>query len=71
MNLAYKNGYYHVPVVKKLQFTYCVCKVDEFWKSAVDRANTNEPSRGKNQQCGFRTGPTQTGLYKHRKELEA
>ena len=23
------------------------------------------------QQCGFRTGPTQTGLYKHRKELEA
>ena len=24
-----------------------------------------------NQQCGFRTGPTQTGLYKHRKELEA
>ena len=24
-----------------------------------------------NQQCGFRTGPTQTDLYKHRKELEA
>ena len=24
-----------------------------------------------NQQCGFRTGPTQTGLYSHRKELEA
>ena len=24
-----------------------------------------------NQQCGFRTGPTQTGLYKRRKELEA
>ena len=24
-----------------------------------------------NQQCGFRTGPTQTGLHKHRKELEA
>ena len=24
-----------------------------------------------NQQCGFQTGPTQTGLYKHRKELEA
>ena len=24
-----------------------------------------------NQQCGFRTGLTQTGLYKHRKELEA
>ena len=23
-----------------------------------------------NQQCGFRTGLTQTGLYKHRKELE-
>ena len=24
-----------------------------------------------NQQCGFRTGVTQTDLYKHRKELEA
>ena len=24
-----------------------------------------------NQQCGFRTGWTQTGLYKHRKELKA
>ena len=24
-----------------------------------------------NQQCGFQTGPTQTGLYKHRKMLEA
>ena len=24
-----------------------------------------------NQQCCFRTGLTQTGLYKHRKELEA
>ena len=24
-----------------------------------------------NQQCGFRTGLTQTGLYKHRKDLEA
>ena len=29
-----------------------------------------EPFRGK-QQCGFRTGPTQTDLYSHRKELEA
>ena len=25
----------------------------------------------KNQQCGFRTGPTQTVLYKHRSRLEA
>ena len=24
-----------------------------------------------NQQCGFRTGRTQIGLYKHRQELEA
>ena len=24
-----------------------------------------------NKQCGFRTGLTQTSLYKHRKELEA
>ena len=24
-----------------------------------------------NQQCGFRTGPTQTDLYSHREELEA
>ena len=29
-----------------------------------------EPPRGENQQCGFQTGATQTGLYKHRKELE-
>ena len=26
---------------------------------------------GVNQHCGFRTGPTQTGLYKHRRWLEA
>ena len=31
-----------------------------------------EPPRGKtNNICGFRTGPIQTELYKHRKELEA
>ena len=24
-----------------------------------------------NQQCGFRTGPTKTGLYSHRRWLEA
>ena len=24
-----------------------------------------------NQQCGFRTGPTQTVQYKHRRQLEA
>ena len=27
----------------------------------------NEPPRGENQQFGFRTGPTQTDLNKHRK----
>ena len=30
-----------------------------------------EPPHGKNQQCGFRTGLTQTGLYRHRSWLEA
>ena len=28
-------------------------------------------AQSENQQCGFRTGPTQTDLYKHIKELEA
>ena len=27
--------------------------------------------KNENQQFGFRPGPTQTDLYKHRKELEA
>ena len=31
----------------------------------------NEPRREKTGLRGFRTGPTQTGLYKLRKELEA
>ena len=31
----------------------------------------NAAASWENQQCGFRTGPTQTGLYKRRKELEA
>ena len=30
-----------------------------------------EPRREKTGLRGFRPGPTQTGLYKHRKELEA
>ena len=33
--------------------------------------NTNEPRREKTGLRGFRPGPTQTGLYKLRKELEA
>ena len=33
--------------------------------------NTYEPRREKTGLRGFRTGPTQTGLYKLRKELEA
>ena len=32
---------------------------------------TNEPRREKTGLRGFRPGPTQTGLYKLRKELEA
>ena len=46
------------------------------------KVHKNEPDTKVNQvihkmsrlvgkQCGFRTGPTQTGLYKHGKELEA
>ena len=31
----------------------------------------NEPRREKTGLRGFRPGPTQTGLYKLRKELEA
>ena len=42
-----------------------------FLSSCLPIWSTNEPSRGENQQCGFRTGPTQTGLYKHRSRLEA
>ena len=26
-----------------------------------------ELPRGENQQCGFQTGPTQIGLYKHKR----
>ena len=33
-------------------------------------AGSYEPPRGKNQQYGFRTGPTQTGLYSYRSRLE-
>ena len=35
-------------------------KVSPYWATSWE-----------NQQCGFWTGPTQTALYKHRKELEA
>ena len=35
------------------------------------RNESFEPPRGKNQQCGFRPGPTQTDLYSHSKELGA
>ena len=35
------------------------------------RRLTNEPRREKTGLRGFRPGPTQTGLYKLRKELEA
>ena len=41
--------------------------------NATDHAITpiNEPRREKTGLRGFRPGPTQTGLYKLRKELEA
>ena len=32
---------------------------------------SNEPVREKTNNLGFRPGPTQTGLYSHRKRLEA
>ena len=32
---------------------------------------TNEPVRDKTSNLGFRPGPTQTGLYSHRRSLEA
>ena len=35
------------------------------------KENNIRAASWENQQCGFRTGPTQTGLYKRRKELEA
>ena len=39
---------------------------------AVDRIYVlNEPSREKTDNLRFRTGQTQTGLYSHRRRLEA
>ena len=39
--------------------------------STEDTKMENEPRREKTGLRGFRPGPTQTGLYKLRKELEA
>ena len=39
--------------------------------SQPDSPETIEPRREKTGLRGFRPGPTQTGLYKLRKELEA
>ena len=42
------------------------------WSSVdVTLRSTFEPRREKTGLRGFRPGPTQTDLYKHRKELEA
>ena len=40
-------------------------------KCYPDNNTYNEPRRKKTGLRGFRPGPTQTGLYKLRKELEA
>ena len=60
-----------------LSFTYMyryeceATEVSTFLKLRRNNIDDNEPPRGKNQQCGFRTDPTQTGLFKHRRWLEA
>ena len=39
--------------------------------ASISKEETNEPRREKTGNRGFRPGPTQTVLYKLRKELEA
>ena len=40
-------------------------------RKGISTQITNEPRREKTGLRGFRPGPTQTGMYKLRKELEA
>ena len=49
-------------------FAYCYKKVEFGLNVLIARY---EPRREKTGLRGFRPGPTQTGLYKLRKELEA
>ena len=56
--------------------TYKCCMPDRwggnlFISSGSSMVPLNEPRREKTGLRGFRPGPTQTGLYKLRKELEA
>ena len=50
-----------------------VCSLDlTMFMSVAKKTNPDiQLSTNNDQQCGFRTGRTQTDLYKHRKELEA
>ena len=57
----------------KLTFESCVSKQNNKLMNSwlcLSRI-PNEPRREKTSRRGFRPGPTQTGLYKLRKELEA
>ena len=40
-------------------------------RKLVSTTLNNEPMREKTSSLGFRPGPTQTGLYKHRRQLES
>ena len=48
-------------------------KVGSFphWRRVMSLNKTHEPVRKKTQQFGFRPSPTQTGLYSHRRWIEA
>ena len=45
-------------------------KSTTLWRLIIEQYE-NEPVREKTNNLGFRPGPTQTGLYSHRKWLEA
>ena len=65
------NGPTRMKTIDKQLKNESVKKEDaEFCGENLIVRKLNEPPRGKTNN-GFRTGPTQTGLYKHRKELEA
>ena len=61
----------------------CVCeevttnlddrKYEDVWQEMRNKGSMTKKGAAswENQQCGFRTVPTQTGLYRHRRWLEA
>ena len=44
---------------------------ETFKKDSMGRKTGSEPVHEKTNNLGFRPGPTQTGLYSHRRWLEA